>query len=125
MRSALADLRQRAPDLEVDGEMHADSALSQTIRQLTMPNSTLKGEANLFIMPNLDAANIAFNMLKVLGEGISIGPLLLGVAQPAHILTPSITPRGIVNMTALATVGAQVYELEAAEAHPERARRTK
>ncbi len=126
MRSALADLRQRAPDLEIDGEMHADAALSEAIRHITMPNSTLKGEANLFIMPNVDAANIAFNMLKVLGEGISIGPLLLGVARPAHILTPSVTPRGIVNMTALATVGAQVQELgNGRDAHPARARRAK
>jgi malate dehydrogenase (oxaloacetate-decarboxylating)(NADP+) len=112
MRCALADLRQRAPDLEIDGEMHADAALSEAIREAILPNSTLKGEANLFIMPNVDAANIAFNMLKVLGDGIAVGPLLLGVAAPAHILTPSITPRGIVNMTALATVGAQVEQLE-------------
>lgn len=109
MRATLADLRQRAPELEIDGEMHADAALSETIRQMIMPNSTLTGEANLFIMPNVDAANITFNMLKILGEGTSIGPILLGVAQPAHILTPSVTTRGIINMTALATVNAQVY----------------
>ena len=104
--------------------MHADAALSETIRNITMPNSTLKGEANLFIMPNIDAANIAFNMLKVLGEGISIGPVLLGVARPAHILTPSVTPRGIINMTALAAVGAQVHEADsAADAKTARVRR--
>lgn len=113
MRAALADLRQRLPDLEIDGEMHADSALSEKIRNDIMPNSRLTGEANLFVMPDVDSANIAFNMMKILGEGISIGPILLGVARPAHILTPSITTRGIVNMTALATVGAQVCETEA------------
>ncbi len=113
MRAALQDLRQRAPDLEIDGEMHADAALSEGIRKIAMPNSTLQGEANLFIMPNVDAANIAFNMLKILGDGTSIGPVLLGVAAPAHILTPSVTPRGIVNMTALAAVGAQNHEEEA------------
>ena len=107
MRAALADLRQRAPNLEIDGEMHADAALSEKIRNEVMPNSTLKGQANLFIMPNVDAANIAFNMLKVLGDGISIGPILLGVARPAHILTPSATTRGIVNITALLSVEAQ------------------
>jgi malate dehydrogenase (oxaloacetate-decarboxylating)(NADP+) len=112
MQAAVKDLRQRAPHLEIDGEMHADSALSEKIRKDIMPNSTLEGDANLFIMPNVDAANISFNMLKVLGGGISIGPLLLGVARPAHILTPSITSRGIVNMAALASVGAQVYESE-------------
>jgi malate dehydrogenase (oxaloacetate-decarboxylating)(NADP+) len=107
MRAALADLKQRDPDLEIDGEMQADAALSAKIREEIMPNSTLDGEANLFVMPNADAANIAFNMLKVLGDGITIGPLLLGVARPAHILTPSATTRGIVNVTALLSVEAQ------------------
>ena len=110
MRAALAALRERAPGLEIDGEMTADAALSVAIRTAVMPHSTLKDQANLFIMPNIDAANIAANMLKVLGEGIAIGPLLLGVARPAHVMTPSVTPRGIVNMTALANVGAQVHE---------------
>lgn len=110
MRAALADLRQRAPDLEIDGEMQADVALSEKTRREIMPNSTLEGEANLFIMPGIDSANIAFNMLKVLGEAISIGPLLLGVGRPAHILTPSVTTRGLVNMTAVATVSAQAFE---------------
>ena len=110
MRAALADLRQRAPDLEIDGEMHGDAALSEEIRRAIMPNSTLSGEANLFVMPNVDAANIAFNMLRVLGQGISIGPILLGIAKPAHILTPSVTTRGIINITALATVSAQGNE---------------
>ncbi|QQG37160.1 MAG: NADP-dependent malic enzyme [Micavibrio aeruginosavorus] len=112
MRAALSDLRQRAPELEIDGEMHADAALSQSIRQEIMPNSTLHGEANLFVMPNVDAANIAFNMMKVLGDAIAIGPMLLGVERPAHIVSTSITPRGIVNVTAVATVEAQIYEAE-------------
>ena len=99
---------QRAPHLEIDGEMHADAALSPEIRDKVMPNSTLEGKANLFIMPSVESANIAFNMLKVLGDGISIGPLLLGVAKPAYILTPSVTPRGIMNATAIAAVSAQV-----------------
>ena len=110
MRAALADLRQRAPDLEIDGEMQADVALSEKVRTEIMPNSALKGEANLFIMPGIDAANISFNMLKVLGDAISIGPVLLGVGRPAHILTPSVTTRGLVNMTAVAVISAQVFE---------------
>ena len=108
MRAALSDIRKRAPELEIDGEMHGDSALSEKIRKEIMPHSTLGGQANLFVMPNIDAANISFNMLKVLADGIPIGPLLLGVAQPAYILTPSITPRGIVNMTAIASLAAQM-----------------
>lgn len=110
MRAALSDLRQRAPHLEIDGEMHADAALSETIRKDIMPNSTLHGEANLFIMPGIDSANIAFNMVKALGGGISIGPVLLGVSRPAYVLTPSVTPRGIMNVTALASVAAQIAE---------------
>lgn len=113
LRSACAELRKRAPDIEIDGEMHADSALSETIRNNIMPNSSLSGEANLLIMPNVDAANISFNLLKMMSDGVTIGPLLLGAAQPVHILTPSVTARGIVNVTALATVGAQAHELEA------------
>jgi len=112
MRHAYEDIRRRDPELEIDGEMHADAALSEKVRNIIMPNSSLSGSANLFIMPNLDAANIAFNMVKILAEGISIGPLLLGTARPVHILTPSVTTRGIVNVTALATVGAQVFEDE-------------
>ena len=112
MRAALADISQRAPDLEVDGEMHADAALSAAIRELVMPNSKLTGEANVFVMPNVDAANIAFNMLKVLGDAIAIGPMLLGMERPAHIVSTSITPRGIVNVTAVASVEAQIYDAE-------------
>ena len=110
MRAAYADIRRRDPELEIDGEMQADTALSETIRHRIMPNSQLSGQANLFIMPNVESANIAFNMVKTFSDGISIGPLLLGSARPAHVLTPAITTRGIVNMTALATVGAQIFE---------------
>jgi malate dehydrogenase (oxaloacetate-decarboxylating)(NADP+) len=112
MRAAYADIRRRDPKLEIDGEMTADVALSEEIRQSIMPNSNLTGSANLFIMPSVEAANIAFSMLRVLADGTSIGPLLLGAARPAHILTPSVTPRGIINVTAMATVGAQVHEDE-------------
>lgn len=124
MRLACEEIRHRAPELEIDGEMHADSALSVEIRNAIMPNSTLKGAANILVMPNVESANIAFNMLKVIGDGIGIGPILLGSARPAHILTPSVTTRGIVNVTALATVEAQVLETEAphAERHDRRRR---
>jgi malate dehydrogenase (oxaloacetate-decarboxylating)(NADP+) len=108
MRQAVEEIRQRAPHLEVEGEMHADAALSEDIRHDIFPNSRLKGEANLLIMPSLDAANIAFNMMKVLGDGLTIGPILLGAAQPAHIVTPSVTVRGLVNIAAVANVDAQI-----------------
>jgi len=107
MRKALAILHRRSPDLEVEGEMHADAALNESIRENVFPNSKLKGTANLLVMPTLDAANISFNLVKSLGEGLSVGPILLGVAAPAHILTPSVTARGIVNMSAVAVVDAQ------------------
>jgi malate dehydrogenase (oxaloacetate-decarboxylating)(NADP+) len=98
---------QRAPELEVEGEMHGDAALSEEIRMRVYPDSRLKGQANLLIMPNLDAANISFNLLKMTGgEGVTIGPILLGAARPVHILTPSATVRRLVNMTALAAVDA-------------------
>ncbi|WP_119677667.1 NADP-dependent malic enzyme [Indioceanicola profundi] len=109
MREALGEIEARCPGLEVEGEMHADAALSEEIRLRIFPNSRLKGEANLMIMPTRDAANIAFNLVKVLGDGLAVGPVLLGAAQPAHILTPSVTVRGIVNMTALAVVDAQMH----------------
>ena len=112
MRAAYLDIRRRRPGLQIDGEMHADSALDPSIRHDIMPNSTLEGAANLLIMPNVEAANISFNMMKVMAEGVSIGPVLLGVSRPAHILTPSATARSLVNMTALACAGAQVYEDE-------------
>ncbi len=107
MRRALQILRARAPELEVDGEMQADSALSQTIRASVLPSSRLKGEANVLVMPNLDAANIAYTMTMVMADALPVGPILIGGAKPAHILTPSTTSRGIVNMTAVAVGEAQ------------------
>jgi malate dehydrogenase (oxaloacetate-decarboxylating)(NADP+) len=104
MQAALALIRERAPDLEVDGEMHADAALSEAIRDRAMPGSPLSGVANLLIMPTLDAANIAFNLLKAAADGLPVGPMLLGMSQPAHVLVPSVTARGIVNLTALAVL---------------------
>jgi malate dehydrogenase (oxaloacetate-decarboxylating)(NADP+) len=97
----------RAPDLEVDGEMHGDAALDESIRQRLYPDCKLRGAANLLVMPNLDAANIAFNLIKAIsGDGITVGPILLGAAKPVHILTPTATVRRLVNMTALAVVDA-------------------
>src|ERR1044071_2600562 len=90
--------------------MAADSALSQAIRDRFHPGSTLTGEANVLIMPTLDAANIAFQFTKVLADALPVGPILIGLAKPAHILTPSVTARGIVNMTAIAVVEAQAAE---------------
>ena len=107
MRETLALLRQRAPWLEVDGEMHGDTALDADYRHFLMPDSTLSGEANLLVLPNIDAANISYNLLKTAaGGGIAIGPVLLGAAKPVHILTPSATVRRIVNMTALTVADA-------------------
>jgi malate dehydrogenase (oxaloacetate-decarboxylating)(NADP+) len=107
MREALQLIHARAPDLEAEGEMHGDAALSREVREQAFPRSRLKGEANLLIMPTLDAANIAFNLLKTAAaDGITIGPVLLGCAAPVHILTPSATVRRIVNMTALTVVDA-------------------
>ncbi|HYP57597.1 MAG TPA: NADP-dependent malic enzyme [Beijerinckia sp.] len=107
MRNALEILHKRAPELEVDGEMQADTALSQAIRDRILPSSRLKGEANVLVMPNLDAANIAYAMTKMLADALPVGPILIGAAKPAHILTPSVTTRGIVNMTAVAVAQAQ------------------
>ena len=107
MREALGILRARAPQLEVDGEMQADTALSEVIRDRKLPGSHFRGEANLLIMPNLDAANIAYQFIKVLADALPVGPILLGTAKPAHVLTTSVTARGVVNMTALAVVEAQ------------------
>ena len=102
MREALALLRVQAPDLEVDGEMHADAALSQHLRDRLVADSPLKGSANLLIMPTLDAANIGLTLLSAATESLLVGPLLLGMAKPLHVLIPSVTARGIVNLTALA-----------------------
>lgn len=106
MREAAAILAEKAPELESDGEMHGDSALSQALRDRVFPNSRLKGEANLLVFPNLDAANITLNVVKTVTDALHVGPILLGAARPAHILTPSVTSRGVVNMTALAVVEA-------------------
>jgi malate dehydrogenase (oxaloacetate-decarboxylating)(NADP+) len=107
MRRTLSLLREQAPWLEVDGEMHGDLALDAAARQALMPRTTLTGEANLLVLPNIDAANIAYNLLKTAaGGGIAIGPVLLGAAKPVHILTPSATVRRIVNLTALTVADA-------------------
>ncbi len=107
MRATLAALSARAPELEVEGEMHGDAALDEEIRHAAFPNSRLKGQANLLVMPTLDAANISFNLLKVAaGDNLTVGPILLGAAQPVNILTPTATVRRIVNMTALTVVDA-------------------
>jgi malate dehydrogenase (oxaloacetate-decarboxylating)(NADP+) len=107
MRAALAILLKEHPELEVEGEMKGDTALNPALRERVFPNSRLKGEANVLIMPNLDAANIAYQMAKVLADALPVGPILMGAAYPAHILTPSVTARGVINMTALAVVEAQ------------------
>jgi malate dehydrogenase (oxaloacetate-decarboxylating)(NADP+) len=108
MRAARELLAARHPELEVEGEMHGDAALSEAIRTRAYPESKLKGEANLLIMPNLDAANISFNLLKMNGgEGVTIGPILLGANKPVHVLTPTATVRRIVNLTALSVLDAQ------------------
>jgi malate dehydrogenase (oxaloacetate-decarboxylating)(NADP+) len=106
MRDVLEAIHMWAPDLEVEGEMHADAALSPFIRDEIFPNSRLKGAANLLIMPGLDAANIAFNLLKVVSGAVVLGPILLGAAKPVHIVTPSVTVRGLLNMSAIAVVNA-------------------
>jgi len=111
MRHALALLRERAPGLEVDGEMHGDTALDESVRREILADSTLHGPANLLVMPNIDAANISYNLLKTAaGNGIAIGPILLGCNAAAHILTPSTTVRRIVNMTTLTVVEANATD---------------
>ncbi len=108
MRDALTILRRTAPDLEVDGEMHADAALSEALRARLVSDSRLTGSANLLVMPSLDAANIALTLLSAATEALLVGPLLLGAARPLHVLVPSVTARGIVNMTALAVAQADL-----------------
>jgi malate dehydrogenase (oxaloacetate-decarboxylating)(NADP+) len=108
MRKALELIRARAPRLEVEGEMQADVALTPELRDKLFPNSRLEGKANVFVFPNLDAANIAYNMTRMLSDGVVIGPILMGVAKPAHILMPQSTVRRIVNMSAVACVEAQI-----------------
>jgi malate dehydrogenase (oxaloacetate-decarboxylating)(NADP+) len=107
MRRAMALIREQAPDLEIDGEMHGDCALDETLRLKILPSSTLKGSANLLVCPNVDAGNIAYNLLKTAAGGnVAVGPFLLGVNAPIHILTSSATVRRIVNMTAITVVHA-------------------
>ncbi|MGB0681982.1 MAG: NADP-dependent malic enzyme [Magnetovibrionaceae bacterium] len=112
MREAVRLIAQRAPQLQVEGEMHADHALDERLRERVFPNSRLQGQANVLVFPNLDAANATLNSLKVLGEGLPVGPILLGAAQPAHILTPSVTARGILNLSAVAVKEAQQAALQ-------------
>jgi len=109
MRQALALIREQAPDLEVDGEMHGDCALDGTLRQRILPSTTLTGDANLLVCPNVDSGNIAYNLLKTAAGGnVAVGPFLLGANAPVHILTSSATVRRIINMTALAVVDANI-----------------
>jgi len=108
MRDAVALLQRNHPELEVDGEMQGDTALDESIRGRLFPESRLQDSANLLVMPNLDAANIAYNLVKQVTESLSVGPMLIGVDRPAHIVTPSVTARGIVNMTAVAVTDAQL-----------------
>ncbi|MFC5524467.1 NADP-dependent malic enzyme [Rhodanobacter ginsengisoli] len=108
MRKVWQILKARAPKLEMDGEMQADTAWDEVLRQRMFPHTTLSGRANLFVMPNLDAANIAYNMVRVMTDGVAIGPILMGLDKSAHILTPASTARRVVNMTAVAAVDAQI-----------------
>ena len=106
MQEALTILRERCPGLLVDGEMHADAALSEEIRERLFPNSAFSGSANLLVCPSLNAGNIAYNMVKMLADGIPVGPILVGTQYPAQIATESTTVRGIVNMATIAVVDA-------------------
>ncbi len=107
MRRALGMILQRDPEMEVEGEMRGDSAVAEAVRERLFPSSRLKGKANLLVMPTLDAANIALTLLRHLAEGQIVGPILLGTAKPAHIVSPAVTVRGLINMTAVAAVEAQ------------------
>ena len=113
MRAALQLIRERAPDLEIDGEMHADMALSEATRARMVSDGKLTGTANLLIMPTLDAANIAFNLLKAAVDALPVGPMLLGLSKPIHVVSPSVTARGIVNLSALASYEAQADAIKA------------
>ena len=108
MRQVREILAQRFPKLEVDGEMMADTAWNDALRRRVFPNTTLSGRANLFVLPNLDAANITYNMFRVATDGVAIGPILMGLDKPAHILTPDATSRRVVNLTAIAAMDAQI-----------------
>ncbi|MDP4796036.1 MAG: NADP-dependent malic enzyme [Rhodospirillales bacterium] len=107
MRKAMAMLLAKDLDFEVEGEMKADTALDEQLRERIFPHARLSGSANMLVFPSIDAANTSFNLLKVLGDGLSVGPVLVGIAQPAHILTPAVTSRGIYNMSAVAVLDSQ------------------
>jgi malate dehydrogenase (oxaloacetate-decarboxylating)(NADP+) len=108
MREALQLLHERAPNLEVEGEMHGDTALSEELRNSVFGESRLTGSANLLVMPSGDAAHIAYSLLKMVGGGVAVGPILVGIAKPAHVVTQSITVRGLVNMSAVSVTQAQL-----------------
>ncbi|MEO1199834.1 MAG: NADP-dependent malic enzyme [Pseudomonadota bacterium] len=110
MRQAFTQITERAPALDVEGEMHGDAALSEVIRARQLPQSRFAGEANVLVMPNLDAANIAYQLIRAMSDALLVGPILMGARRPAHILTPSVTARGILNMTSIAVVEAQDAE---------------
>ncbi|MDH5824639.1 NADP-dependent malic enzyme [Luteimonas sp. RD2P54] len=114
MRRVREILAQRKPDLEVDGEMMADTAWDEILRRRIFPNTTLAGRPNLFVLPNLDAANITYNMVRVMTDGVALGPILMGISRPAHIMTSTATPRRVVNMTAIAAVEAQIRKAQRA-----------
>src|SRR5438046_10031332 len=107
MRRATALLKEKHPELEADGEMQGDTALSEAVRKLVLPHSKLEGEANILIMPNLDTANVAYQMMKALADALPVGPILIGPSRPAPILTPSVTSRCVLNMCAVAVVEPQ------------------
>jgi malate dehydrogenase (oxaloacetate-decarboxylating)(NADP+) len=102
MRTALGLIRASAPDLLIDGEMHADAALSQHVREGLVPDSRFEGAANVLVMPNLDAANIALTALSASSSSPTVGPMLMGLSKPIHVLTPGVTARGILNLTTIA-----------------------
>ncbi|MCD9028788.1 NADP-dependent malic enzyme [Luteimonas sp. BDR2-5] len=112
MRHVREILTRRAPKLEFDGEMMADTAWDEALRRRIFPGSTLSGRANLFVFPNLDSANITYNMIRVMTGGVALGPILMGVSKPAHVLTPAATPRRVINMTAIAAVDAQIRKAQ-------------
>ena len=120
MRDAYKLVRHRYPELAVEGEMHADAALSEETRSRIFPNSAFSGSANLLVMPNLDAANISYNVMKVLGGALPVGPMLMGLNRPAHVVTESTTVRGIVNLCAVAAVDAIDYKLLHGETNAQR-----
>jgi malate dehydrogenase (oxaloacetate-decarboxylating)(NADP+) len=108
MRRVFELVRARLPNVEIDGEMQADTALNDEIRARVFPNCLLRGQANVFVFPNLDAANIAYNMVRQMTDGVAIGPILMGISKPAHVLTTASTVRRVVNISAIACVEAQI-----------------